>query len=69
MTKENKSSLAIFEGKKKRKGCRHDHKNAIQVGNIDYMCPLCKEIIDPMEWFLMNSFDFIDVDAKEVDKK
>lgn len=58
MTKENKNTLAI-KGEKRRH-CRHDHKNAIQVGNVDYMCPWCKELIDPMEWFLMNSFTFVD---------
>jgi hypothetical protein len=45
----------------RRRVCRHDYKNAIQVGNVDYVCPLCKELLDPMEWFFMNSFEFIDV--------
>ena len=49
---------------KKKKKCLHDHKNAIQVGNVDYMCPLCKELIDPGEWFFMNNFNFIDVTPK-----
>lgn len=40
--------------------CRHDYKNAIQIGNVDYVCPLCKELLDPLEWFFMNSFEFID---------
>ncbi len=44
--------------------CRHDYKNAIQVGNVDYACPLCKELLDPFEWFLMNSFEFVDVRGK-----
>ncbi len=44
--------------------CRHDYKNAIQVGNVDYVCPLCKELLDPFEWFLMNSFEFVDVSGK-----
>lgn len=46
--------------KNKKPACRHDHKNAIKVGNIDYMCPLCKKLIDPGEWFIMNSFNFVD---------
>lgn len=46
--------------KNKKPACPHDHKNAIQVGSIDYMCPLCKNLIDPCEWFIMNSFNFVD---------
>jgi len=45
--------------------CRHDYKNAIQVSNIDYVCPLCKELLDPFEWFLMNSFEFVEITAQE----
>ena len=45
----------------KLKRCMHDYKNAVQVGNVDYMCPLCKKLLDPMEWFFMNSFKFVDV--------
>ncbi len=45
----------------------HDYKNAIQVGNIDYQCSLCGELLDPNEWFLMNSFDFVDVTVVEDD--
>lgn len=45
------------------KVCKHDYKNATKVGNVDYQCPLCGAILDPLEWFFMNSFDFIDVDA------
>jgi len=41
--------------------CRHDYKNAIQIGSVDYVCPLCKRVLDPMEWFLMNNFEFVDV--------
>ena len=41
--------------------CRHDYKNAIKVGNVDYQCPLCGILLDPKEWFLMNSFEFIEV--------
>ena len=48
----------------------HDYENAIQVGNVDYMCPLCKELLDPMEWFFMTSFKFVDVTVeKETGKK
>jgi len=68
MKKEKR--VAIFEGKKIRKkvckkgkkaACRHDYKNAIKVGNVDYQCPLCGNLLDPFEWFFMNSFEFIDV--------
>lgn len=45
----------------KKMQCNHDYKNAIQVGNIDYQCRLCGKILDPLEWFFMNSFEFIDV--------
>jgi hypothetical protein len=41
--------------------CKHDYKNAIQIGSVDYVCPLCKQVLDPLEWFLMNSFEFVDV--------
>ena len=44
--------------------CRHDYKNAIKVGNIDYLCPLCNILLDPNEWFFMNYFEFIDVTPK-----
>lgn len=47
--------------KNKKNTCRHDYKNAVQVGKVDYQCPLCKKMLDPCEWFLMNSFEFIDV--------
>lgn len=45
--------------------CRHDYKNAIQIGNVDYVCPLCKELLDPFEWFFMNSFEFVEVNTLE----
>jgi hypothetical protein len=41
--------------------CRHDYKNAIKIGNVDYVCPLCKNLLDPFEWFFMNNFEFVDV--------
>ena len=41
--------------------CLHNYKNAIPVGNVDHICPLCKELLDPMEWFFMNQFEFMDV--------
>lgn len=41
--------------------CNHDYKNAIRIGEVDYVCPLCKELLDPFGWFLMNNFDFVDV--------
>jgi hypothetical protein len=48
----------------KKKACMHDYKNAIQMGKVDYMCPLCEKLLDPLEWFFMNSFNFIDVTPK-----
>ncbi|MBU4331673.1 hypothetical protein KKD19_02465 [Patescibacteria group bacterium] len=51
--------------KDKKRICRHDYKNAVQVGNIDYQCPLCGELLDPNEWFFMNSFEFVDVEVKK----
>ena len=50
---------------KSKKLCKHDYKNAIQVGNVDYQCPICGELLDPLEWFLMNHFDFVEVKAAE----
>ena len=67
---DDNTKIAISKGKEIRKTihkkgsgiiCRHDYKKAIKVGNVDYVCPLCKELLDPMEWFFMNSFEFIDV--------
>ena len=52
MTKKIKNKKNIYQ---------HDYKNAVQVGKVDYMCQLCKKLLDPGEWFLMNSFEFIDV--------
>jgi len=49
----------------KKKACKHDHKNAIQIGPIDFVCPICRKLIDPLEWFLMNSFNFVDVKVDE----
>lgn len=46
------------------KTCRHDYKHAIQVGRVDYVCPLCRELLDPLEWFFMNSFEFVEVSRK-----
>lgn len=51
--------------KDKKIVCRHDYKNAIKVGNVDYQCALCGKLLDPCEWFLMNSFEFIDVEIKK----
>ncbi len=48
--------------------CMHDYKNAVQVRNIDYQCRLCGGLLDPNEWFLMNSFEFIDVGVKKKQK-
>ena len=47
------------------KACRHDYKNAIRVGNVDYQCPICGKLLDPFEWFLINYFDFVDVEVAE----
>lgn len=50
--------LQVKNGSKR---CLHDYKNAIPVGNVDHICPLCKELLDPMEWFFMNQFKFTNV--------
>lgn len=64
------TKIAIFKGKDIKKIihkknnktiCRHDYKNAIKIGNVDYVCPLCRNLLDPMEWFFMNSFEFVEV--------
>jgi len=57
----------ILKSKSKKNFCRHDYKNAVQVGKIDYMCPLCGKLLDPCEWFFMNSFEFVDVDSFDED--
>jgi len=49
--------------------CRHDYKHAIQIGRVDYACPLCKELLDPLEWFLMNSFEFVEVKNGKIGKQ
>jgi len=57
--KIEKATPAIPKNKKPK--CMHDYKNAIPVDRIYYMCPLCEELLDPLEWFFMNSFEFVDV--------
>lgn len=37
----------------------HDYKNAIKV---------CGKLLDPKEWFFMNSFEFIEVRTKKAGK-
>ena len=65
-----KKQKPVFSGRKvcnstkANTTCRHDYKNAIQVGNVDYTCPLCEKLLDPFEWFFMNSFKFADVSVK-----
>ena len=67
------TKIALFKGNKIQKTihkndnkifCRHDYKNAIKIGNIDYQCPLCGKLLDPKEWFFMNNFEFIEVFTK-----
>lgn len=53
--------------KNKEKVCMHDYKNAILVGRIDHICPLCKKLLDPGEWFFMNYFTFIDCTPPDKD--
>ena len=55
--------------KNKKKLCRHDYKKALQVGNIDYQCRLCGQLLNPFEWFLMNSFEFVKVKTIKKRKK
>lgn len=52
-----------------KKVCKHDYKNAVKIGKIDYVCPLCKKLLDLLEWFFMNSFEFVDVEGEIVSKK
>lgn len=59
------SSKNNIHKKSNRIVCRHDYKNVIKVGNVDHQCPLCGKLLDPNEWFLMNSFEFIDVSLKK----
>lgn len=54
--------------------CRHDYKNAVLIGKIDRMCPLCKELIDPNEWFLITWMEslgahFVEVKSEESSDK
>lgn len=67
MGKSKKNKVRNAPSRDNKAICRHDYKNAIQIGNVDYVCPLCKELLDPFEWFLMNSFEFVDVDG-EIEK-
>lgn len=62
-SKNKKARNAVLRNNKAI--CRHDYKNAIQIGNVDYVCPLCKELLDPFEWFFMNSFEFVEVQCSE----
>ncbi len=71
---ENEVKIAVFKEKKIRKIirkkdnmviCRHDYKSAIKVGNVDYACPLCKKLLDPLEWFFMNNFEFVEVFSED----
>jgi hypothetical protein len=61
--KNKKVKKAVSGENKDKVICRHDYKNAIQIGNVDYVCPLCKELLDPFEWFFMNSFEFVEVNG------
>jgi hypothetical protein len=51
----------MSKNKSKKKACRHDYNNATPVGKVDYICPLCKELIDPQEWFFMTYMDSLGV--------
>lgn len=62
---KKQSKIKTIYKKDKKVICRHDYKNAIKVGNINYQCSLCGNLLDPNEWFFMNSFDFIDVTLKK----
>lgn len=59
MNKEFKNNRLQVKNRPKR--CLHEYKNAILVGNVDHICPLCKELLDPIEWFFMNQFKFTNV--------
>lgn len=64
MRKSKKGKVKTAMSRDNKPICRHDYKNAIQIGNVDYVCPLCKELLDPFEWFFMNSFEFVEVGTK-----
>lgn len=51
-----------------KKRCIHDYKNTIQIGNFDYICPLCKELINPLGWYLVNNLGaaFADVTLAKI---
>ncbi|MFH1392316.1 MAG: hypothetical protein ABIG90_01360 [bacterium] len=66
---ENQKIRRIIRKKDKKAVCRHDYKNAIKVGNVDYQCPLCGKLLDPGEWFFMNSFEFVEVFSKNTKSK
>lgn len=54
--------------KRKKSNCRHDYKNAIKVGNVDHICPICKELLDPMEWFFINYLESLGAKFIETDE-
>jgi hypothetical protein len=41
MEKSKKKKIQNAVSLNSKEICRHDYKNAIQVGNVDYVCPLC----------------------------
>ncbi len=52
------------------KFCDHDCEHAIQISPVDYFCPKCKELIDPLEWFFLSrGVKFIDVTPRRRIKK
>lgn len=65
MEKPEKKKVQNVVSQNNKAICQHDYKNAIQAGNVDYVCPLCKELLDPLEWFFMNSFEFEEVNAND----
>ena len=54
--------------------CYHDNINAIKLGSKDYVCPKCKELLDPTEWFFYTYFNslgvkFVDCGMPETQKR
>lgn len=63
MGKPKRNKVQTAASRDNKTTCRHDYKQAIQVSRVDYVCPLCKELLDPLEWFFMNSFKFVEVNG------
>lgn len=59
----------MFLKKPKVDFCYHDYKNAIEIGKVDHICPKCKQMLDPFEWFLMVNYSVVDVSPKSIKRE